>query len=185
MKVLFLLILIIPLQLHAPGYSEALKQARINIVLKKAADVLLYETVLEDIRRLEALRLQVYICPAGQRTIGYGHLLTEGESYQSISKEKADSLLKKDFEIGMQYTGEEIPYHKRLAISHFIFNVGQGNYASSNLKQFVDDKRPIDTEIIKWQCYHSKGVLIKSKVLLKARLFELKLYNYEDHSNNR
>lgn len=49
------------------------------------------------IKRFEALRLEAYLCPAGERTIGWGH--TAGvQPGQRITATEAEELLRKDIE---------------------------------------------------------------------------------------
>jgi lysozyme len=49
------------------------------------------------IKRFESLRLEAYLCPAGVRTIGWGH--TEGvQPGQRITVDEAEGLLRRDIE---------------------------------------------------------------------------------------
>ena len=49
------------------------------------------------IKRFESLRLEAYLCPAGVRTIGWGH--TAGvQPGQVITAEEAENLLRQDIE---------------------------------------------------------------------------------------
>jgi lysozyme len=55
------------------------------------------QTAISLIKRFESLRLEAYLCPAGVRTIGWGH--TEGvQPGQRITVEEAEELLKSDIE---------------------------------------------------------------------------------------
>lgn len=56
-----------------------------------------YEEIAERIRRYEGLCYTPYQCPAGEWTIGYGHLLRRG-----ISKEVAEAILKEDVYIAVR-----------------------------------------------------------------------------------
>lgn len=51
---------------------------------------------LDFIKNFEGLKLKVYLCPAGKRTIGYGHVLGATERYNEITKETAENLFKED-----------------------------------------------------------------------------------------
>jgi lysozyme len=50
------------------------------------------------IKKYEGLRLKMYICPAGYRTIGYGHLVQDGEPL-SITEAQADAYLADDIRL--------------------------------------------------------------------------------------
>ena len=53
------------------------------------------QAAIDLIKRFESLRLEAYLCPAGVRTIGWGH--TEGvQPGQRISAEEAERLLMAD-----------------------------------------------------------------------------------------
>ena len=157
------------LQLFAPEITQ--KQ-----YLKQFENFFLYEKVINNLKKSEGLRLKVYICPAGYKTIGYGHKLLKNEHFNIITKKKAEILLKKDFNKRLKLINIK-SYNKKLAITHFIFNVGIGHYIRSNLFKKIKSNQNIDKEIIKW-CYYTKnGVKIKSSNALKSRLFELKIYN--------
>jgi len=57
------------------------------------------ELAAELIRAFEGLRLITYYCPAGKRTIGYGHVLEEGSKVaDQISSDIAEKLLEEDIE---------------------------------------------------------------------------------------
>ena len=45
---------------------------------------------LDLIKRFEGYSADRYICPAGYPTIGYGHLIRDGENLLSITKEQAE-----------------------------------------------------------------------------------------------
>ncbi|SPE26003.1 Lysozyme [Candidatus Sulfopaludibacter sp. SbA3] len=55
------------------------------------------QAAIKLIKRFESLRLEAYLCPAGVRTIGWGH--TEGvQPGQRITVEDAEQLLKNDID---------------------------------------------------------------------------------------
>lgn len=51
---------------------------------------------IELIKKYEGFKSSTYICPAGKKTIGYGHVIKTGESYTYINAEQANSLLIND-----------------------------------------------------------------------------------------
>ncbi len=138
----------------------------------------LFDLVIERLKKDEGFRSVKYQCPAAQPTIGYGHLIKKGEYFNKITEDQADSLLRVDFKKRLKYTDSTLAYNKRLAITKFIYNVGSGNYTRSALKKLVEQGKSIDDEIVKWCTYRNKsGIRAKSKALLRARKFELGLFN--------
>ena len=88
------------------------------------------------IKEHEGLVLHEYNCPAGVRTVGYGHVIKAGEHFNRITKKAADSLLLADFtaasnaakRLHPQFTREQYE-----AVGHLIYSVGIGNYTKSRL----------------------------------------------------
>ena len=50
----------------------------------------------ELVKRHEGFRAEPYFCPAGVRTVGYGHVLLPGESFGPMSEAHASDLLRAD-----------------------------------------------------------------------------------------
>ena len=122
----------------------------------------------------------IYTCAAGQPTIGYGHVILEGESFQEpISRKTADSLLRKDFAKALKAVERNTTLEglQKLAIAHFVFSVGTGNFYRSDLKNKISGNENIDDEILAWAYYTRNGKKIKSKHAYKIRMWELNLYN--------
>lgn len=97
---------------------------------------------IDFLKEAEGFEPKEYICPGGEKTIGYGHVLrkgtqhTPGETYPNgISKVKAETLLLKDIEAC------EITINKRVkvkltqgqfdALVSLIFNWGTANFIKS------------------------------------------------------
>jgi GH24 family phage-related lysozyme (muramidase) len=126
-------------------------------------------------------------------TIGYGHLIKKGETFpDTISEVFADSLLKADFEGAKRMVEFYTPIlrkpenkYKLLAISHFVFAKGIGNFNKSQLKIYIEHDNEINNmkdliaeEIVKWSIVTFDGVSKRNKRMVKNRLFELKIYNH-------
>ena len=122
-----------------------------------------------------------YNCPAGHRTIGYGHIVKKGEVFPyRISQEEAEELLRKDFNAAIQlcekYT--DLTGTKKLAIAHFIYAKGIGNFLRSGLKRSIENDKPIEKEILKWCVFYKPdGTKVRSKYSYKIRQWELEMYN--------
>lgn len=125
---------------------------------------------------------KAYRCTAGYLTIGYGHVVKEGEYFEGnvISPEAADRLLREDFNTSIELVEKftDLKGNKKLAIAHFVFSKGIGNFLRSTLKKKIDNGEPIDDEILKW-CYYTtpNGKKIKSEYSYKIRQWELEMYN--------
>jgi GH24 family phage-related lysozyme (muramidase) len=122
-----------------------------------------------------------YLCPAGKRTIGYGHIIQPNENIcYRISESQADSILRSDFNKAVQAVerNTNLKGTRKLAISHFIYSCGVGNFCRSEMKNLILENKPIDDVIVK-MCYYrnADNQFIKSSFALKLRKWELQMYN--------
>lgn len=90
------------------------------------------------IQKHEGYRDRVYLDSAGLPTIGYGHLLTKGESYpQGITSMQALALLDRDMRTAVAAVdkGVTVPAtdNQRAALISLAFNIGAGAFARSTL----------------------------------------------------
>lgn len=143
----------------------------------------LYEESLNILKDFEGLRLTPYV-DANGRSIGYGHYIKAYENLPIlITEEYAEILLRIDFEHAIntveQMTGLtrfDTP-EKVLALSHFVYNLGSGNFANSTLLQNIKNNQPIDNEIVRWTKIKIGNDVICSSHLYKRRVYELTLFN--------
>jgi len=111
---------------------------------------------LDLIKHAEGFSGKSYRCPAGKRTIGYGHLIKEGESYKSLTRENAEQLLKKDVNIAEdainRYVKVPLTQSQYDALCSFVYNVGEGNFEESTLlrKLNSEDYKSASREFGKW-----------------------------------
>jgi len=56
------------------------------------------EQGIELIKEFEQFAAEEYICPAGKRTIGYGHVIQPGEEFGTLTEEEATELLMQDLD---------------------------------------------------------------------------------------
>jgi len=136
----------------------------------------LYNYVIEDLRKNEGLELNAYSCPAGQLTIGYGHIIKKNERFINFDTADAEFLLRYDFEQCMQLVPEHLALNKKLAIAHFIYSIGITKYNKSSVKFEVDNGLPI-ISILKYTKYKKRGSYVNSSNLARSREFEYNLYN--------
>lgn len=145
----------------------------------------LYNSVLQSIKEFEGLKLEAYYCPAGYKTIGYGHLIRDYEAIDdSITIQQADSLLINDFEESISTIVRILKYgrydqpEKTLALAHFVFNIGAGGFEKSTLLHLIKQDKPIKYEMLKWVHYRDvNNKLIISNNLKNMRLYEISLYS--------
>lgn len=135
-----------------------------------------YDIVIEYIKSHEGFVDTIYTCPAGVRTIGYGHVLLSSDKFKiPISKAYGEKLLQKDFDKAFHYARKltNLKGKKLLAISHFIYCFGSAKFERSTLYKHIKENKPINQQIIKWTKING----VHSKYLLEQRLFELNLFN--------
>ena len=127
------------------------------------------------IKKYEGCKLTSYICPAGVLTIGYGHTGKDVKPNQTITKNKAINLLKKDlvrFERHVQsynyiyeWTDNEFS-----ALVSFAFNIGNIDQLTAYGKR---TRSQIRTAMLKYVKANGKTL----QGLVKRRKAELKLFN--------
>ena len=134
----------------------------------------------EIIKPSEGLRLEVYKCPAGKPTIGYGHLIQRADGVlQCITQEQAEWLLEQD--IGIAFTAVctsvivKLNVAQMASLISFVFNVGRGNFAKSTLlkKLNANDIAGASEEFVRW--IYANGQ--PCSILEKRRKLEQELFN--------
>jgi lysozyme len=145
-----------------------------------------YEEAIEQIKIHEGFANgKAYECVAGYKTIGYGHVVLPSDTFHSgtISRETADKLLRKDFDKAVRAVERETNLYgyKKIAIAHFVFAKGIGNFINSKLKELIEEGKPIDDELKKW-CYYrnTRGEMVRSEWSYQIRLWEIEMYNRTD-----
>jgi len=109
------------------------------------------------IKKYEGFSATSYLCPAGYKTIGYGHKILSGEKIaEPLSEDKALELLAADAEIA----GEAIKrLIKRLltpeqtaALLSFTYNLGAAALQRSTLRRKVNAGQDgmVPKELMKW-----------------------------------
>lgn len=142
------------------------------------------------IKKYEGFKPVVYLCPAGYKTIGYGHKLKEGETFENeLSVEEAEELLLEDLDASekvVQNLNEKVPLSSWQydALVSFVFNVGAGNFENSSLynKLLNHDFVGAASEFPRW-CYitvkkDGKQCKIGSQGLLNRRIAEMQFFLY-------
>jgi lysozyme len=133
------------------------------------------------IKKFEGFRSKSYVCPAGYKTIGYGHVITNNDkNYKEIvSQEQADTLLLNDLELAENSVLRNIKVSLTQwqfdALVSFTFNLGAAALQRSTLKQKINrlEHDLVPKELMRW-------VYVGGKVmpgLLRRRIAEATLYN--------
>ena len=135
-------------------------------------------TALELIKYYEGFSSNVYLCPAGFKTIGFGHKLPKHSNITHISKENAEELLKKDIELVNMHLVRllkvPISFFQEAALLSFIYNLGIAAFQRSSLRQKLnrEDYFAAADEFPKWVYCNKK----KLRGLLQRRLAERELF---------
>ena len=133
-----------------------------NEILKECAEFAKEFEGLHDLR--EDGLVYPYHDPAGYPTIGYGNLLSYAK-YEDLSKYEPKTVeqcvidlsyeMQKSMDLSLKMSPcliEDENKYRLIAITDFIFNCGQGNYAMSTLRKRVNECKWLEasTEILKW-----------------------------------
>ena len=91
------------------------------------------------IKSFESLELKAYRCPAGVLTVGYGHTGSDVKNDTTITKEKAEELLRKDMTDAEMVVNriQGLNQNQYDALVSFVYNCGSGNFDKSTLKRLV------------------------------------------------
>jgi len=122
-----------------------------------------------------------YYCPAGKPTIGYGHVIKDGEKFTEVSKTQAETLLKTDMrwveKTINNVVSSDITQNEFDALASLIYNIGGTAFRNSTLLKLLNQENFADAadEFLKW-CHIGKEV---SNGLLTRRKTEKALFEKE------
>jgi lysozyme len=142
---------------------------------------------LDLIKSFESLRLRLYNCPAGDATIGYGHLVhlglicgapSEALFQHGITEGQALVLLRQD----VAWAEQEVTQHVKVpllqgqfdALVSWVFNVGVGSLERSSLLRLLNmgGSAVVPSQLLKW--VYAAGV--KEPGLVRRREAEIELW---------
>lgn len=132
---------------------------------------------LEFIKNEEGCVLHVYRDPAGYPTIGVGHLIKAGETFDKITEEEALQLLARDLAVAENAVSKmvRVPLTQNQfeALVSFVFNVGSGNFQKSTLLKLLNQGQyeAVPGELAKWR--KAGGQVLPGLVLRRRREAEL------------
>ena len=152
----------------------------------QSVDSDVYEQTIAFIKKHEGFAGgKAYVCVAGYKTIGYGHVIKSNEHFKDdrITKQEADRLLRHDLNkciaLARKYSSG-LNDCQLMAVAHFIFAKGIGSYLKSQLKVKIDNGECPDEEFRKWCKYHKPdGTLVTSQYSLNIRKWEIAMFNSE------
>lgn len=135
---------------------------------------------LATLRELEDFSAEVYTDAAGKPTIGYGHVITAKDSFDSpVSKTLACSILRNDVILAEMALDDlvQVPLTQAQydALVCFVFNVGRHAFAQSTLLRKLNSGsyQSVPSELLKW--VNSNGQRITG--LVRRREKEVELWN--------
>lgn len=124
-----------------------------------------------------------YLCPAGKRTIGYGHvILPDDNIIEPITEDQAEDILEKDVIVAEnainKYVKIPLTQNQFDALVCFVFNIGKTNFKTSTLLKFINEQLwdKIPKQFMRW-VYHDKKLI---KGLENRRKIEVRLWNNEN-----
>lgn len=130
---------------------------------------------LELIRSFERFEPQAYLCPAGELTIGYGHVIRKSEPHlrtATLTRAEAEALLRGDCRTIEIYLSAVLPDWVRIhhfdALVSFCFNCGIKAFDGSTLrvKLKAGDRLAAQAEFSKW--VFAKGRRLRGLVVRRA-----------------
>jgi len=142
---------------------------------------------IDIITRWEAVILHEYICPAGKRTIGIGHVVLPNETFPpTITREFAEQLLAKDLVRFEQAIYRNITVclnpNQFDALVCFTYNVGEGGIKGKNgltgVGKAVNESRfsDVPAALAEWSHARVNGQLVTLKGLFNRRKSEGELF---------
>ena len=127
------------------------------------------------IKQFEGFSAQAYTCPAGKRTIGYGHVILTGEKFppEGISKIAAEDTLKIDVSKAqkavLRLVRVPLTQHQFDALVSFVYNIGGKAFRESTMLSLLRENKMdlAAAEFDKW--VYAGGKMLKG---LANRRFE-------------
>jgi len=136
------------------------------------------------IREFEGFRDRMYICDGKKKTIGYGHVIIDGETFSNyMSEADARKLLNKDIDsVAKQVMSATdsivLAQHQFDALVSLTFNIGIGNLKKSTLlKRVLDENHEgVLNEICRYIYANHRvipGLMLRRKI--EAKMYSGKL----------
>ncbi len=133
---------------------------------------------LDLIKRFEGFSPDVYTCPAGYPTIGYGHLIREWENLTCLTETQAEILLRRDVQVAeravLRLISVPLTDGQFDALASFTYNLGAGALQRSTLRRKVNRELhgEVPAQFMRWVWAGGR----KLKGLIRRREAESLLY---------
>ncbi len=117
------------------------------------------------IETLEGFKAQAYQDINGHMTIGFGHLIKDGEQFGTLTREEAEALLRKDVMEAEAYVNSFVRVVLKQeqfdALVSFVFNIGAGNFQHSTLLRKLNAGHccAVPDEMRRWSNGQNRGLL--------------------------
>lgn len=112
---------------------------------------------IDVIKMFESFRDRIYLDSAGKPTIGWGHLIKPGESFdEPISDPIGENLLKADLQEAINAVNSMVKtplaQFQFDALVSLVFNIGSGNFQNSTMLQKLNSNQIVgaSAEFLKW-----------------------------------
>ena len=134
---------------------------------------------LDLIKRFEGFMGEVYFCPAGYPTIGYGHVVKANEDFtDGINEEQAETLLQQDAVIAeravLRLINVPLTDGQFDALVSFTYNLGGGALQRSTLRRKINraEHAEVPKQLMRWVWVGGR----KLKGLVRRRTAEVQCY---------
>ena len=131
------------------------------------------------IKRFEGFSAAPYICAGGKATIGYGHVILQGENYKYITEFEAEEILKSDLSKSeasiLRNISVTLLQNQFDALVSLVFNIGGAAFQRSTLRQKINSTcvdEDVAHEFMRW--IYAGGNILSG--LIKRRAAEVELY---------
>jgi GH24 family phage-related lysozyme (muramidase) len=150
-----------------------------------------YEELVSKLKEWESFRGNLFIGCAGERLIGYGHLVRWKDKHKfrnGITEIQADSILRSDINYFIKYSYKKTGFSgkKLLAVSSLVFNSGTAKFTRSKLyKYMMCNNDSTGMTWLSWCKYKNNKKWVTSEHLKKRRVWEVETYNSCKTNKNR
>ncbi|MEE9347511.1 MAG: lysozyme [Robiginitomaculum sp.] len=134
------------------------------------------------IKAFEGYRENAATLATGQRVVGYGHPLEDGESHEALSRDAAENLLREDLAPIEKLISETVfaPLTQSQfdAVCSLVLNIGPTNFRQSNLRHALNNGRVLDaaSAFDEWRKAEIAGKAYVVDALVRRRTAEKALF---------
>lgn len=133
---------------------------------------------IDIIKSFEGFEPLPYDDAAGIPTIGYGHVIRQGETFTMVSEAEACRILERDAAWAALAVSRLVyvylDNYERAALISLVFNIGSGNFQASTIRMLLNREDYAGAAAIFWQWRRAKGVILAG--LVRRRAAETRLF---------